>query len=233
MTKMPAAVLLLVTACSDDPSESCYPATVQASRCDPALATFSLASTNRYYPLRVGSEVVIEGVDEGATIRVERRVLSETQVVMGVTTHVLEAKELVDGELYEVARNFYVEAADGTVCYFGEDVSFYENGVVANHDGSWRAGEGDAMPGVIMPSAPSVGDAYFQENAPGVARDMGRIASTTESLAFDGVTHDDVVMIMDTNPLESCADEEPKLYIPGIGESADTVKTITSFVPGA
>ena len=78
--------------------------------------------------------------------------LSETQVVLGVTTHVLEAKELVDGELYEVARNFYVEAADGTVCYFGEDVSFYENGVVANHDGSWRAGEGGAWEPRTPPS---------------------------------------------------------------------------------
>lgn len=49
------------------------------------------------------------------TIRVERRVLAETELVMGVTTHVLEARELVDGQLYEVARNFYVEASDGTV----------------------------------------------------------------------------------------------------------------------
>ncbi len=58
-------------------------------------------------------------------------------------------------ELYEVARDFYAVAADGTVCYFGEDVDFYENGVVANHDGTWRAGVDDALPGIIMPGTPA------------------------------------------------------------------------------
>lgn len=229
-----ALVLMSMLGCGgDEPSgEPCYETTVQAALCDPATATFSLASTNEYYPLKVGSLVVLEGQEDGQLIRVERRVLPDTEVVSGVTTHVLEARELIDGALYEVARNFYVEASDGTVCYFGEFVEFYENGVVVNNDGSWRADEGDAKPGVIMPASPAVGDAYFQENAPGIAIDMGRVESIDTVMTLLGQTYNNIVTVMDSNPLDSCEDEEPKLYVPGIGEAADTVKTLIEHTPG-
>lgn len=225
---------LVFAACGEEVTgEACYATTVDVSACDPAVATFSLASTNAYYPLDVGSVVILEGTEDGELIRVERRVLADTEVVMGVTTHVLEAREFVNDELYEVARNFYVEASDGTVCYFGEFVEFYENGVVVNNDGSWRAGDDGALPGIIMPGDPTVGDAYFQENAPGTALDMGRIVSTSMQLTADGQTYTDVVAVMDVNPLDTCEDEEQKLYAPGIGEAGDTAKTLISFTPGA
>lgn len=145
---------------------------------------------------------------------------------------VLEARELVDGSLYEVARNFYVEASDGSVCYFGEDVEFFENGTLVNRNGSWRAGVGTAKPGVIMPAAPAVGDAYFQENAPDIAIDMGRVTKTDGTLTFGGQTYADVVTVMDSNPLDTCDEQEAKLYVPGIGEAGDTVKMLVSFTPG-
>ncbi len=230
---IPQLLLGLLAACSDEPTgEPCYETTVDVARCDPATATFGLGSTNMYYPLRVGSVVILEGTEDGQLIRVERRVLPDTQVVAGVTTHVLEARELIDGELYEIARNFYVEASDGTVCYFGEDVEFYENGQVVNTKGSWRAGADNAKPGIIMPASPLVGSAYLQENAPGIALDMGRVVSTTEALTVNGQMYDNVVRVMDVNPLDTCDQEEPKLYVPGIGEAGDTVKQIISYTPG-
>lgn len=229
---------LLVAGCGDnvdqEPSgEPCYATTVAASLCDPATATFSLASTNAYYPLKVGSVAILEGTEDGEQIRIERRVLADTEVVGGVTTHVLEAKEFVNDEIYEVARNFYVEASDGTVCYFGEFVEFYENGEVVNNDGSWRADADGAKPGVIMPATPHVGDAYFQENAPGTAADMGRVVSINTTDTFAGVEYDDVVKVLDVNPFDSCTDEEAKLYAPGVGEAADTAKRLVSFTPGS
>ena len=229
---MRALVLVLACAACGDAGEPCYPTTVDVMRCDPATATFSLASTNMYYPLRVGSEAILEGAEDGELIRIERRVLADTEVVLGVTTHVLEARELVDGALYEVARNFYVEASDGTVCYFGEDVQFFENGQVVNMNGSWRAGVGGALPGIIMPASPKVGDAYFQENAPGIAIDMGRITSTTTSVTFMGTSYTNAVTVMDSNPLDTCDEEEAKFYLPMIGEAGDTVKTLISFTQG-
>ncbi len=226
-------VALVACSSSDKKFEQCYPTTVDISVCDPASATFSLNSTNKYYPLIVGNSTVLEGTEDGVLIRVERKVLDETQVVGSVTTRVLEAKEFIDGALYEVARNFYVEASDGTVCYFGEDVTFYENGQVANTKGSWRADATGAKPGVIMPAKPAVGQAYFQEQAPDVAMDMGRIVKIDGSLTANAMTYANVVSVMDTNPLDDCADEEEKLYVPGVGEAGDTVKKLISFVAGA
>ena len=238
-----ASILTLgASACGDDTGEGgaggggepCFETTLDAALCDPASATFSLASTNPYYPLVVGSEVILEGTEDGELIRVERRVLAETQVVAGVETHVLEAIEYVDGVVYEVARNYYVEASDGTVCYFGEDVDFYENGVVVNNDGSWLAGENGAKPGIIMPASPKVGDAYYQEVAPGIAEDMGRVGAVGLTDTFAGMSYDGVLQILDSNPIDDedpCTDEE-KLYIPGIGEAADTAKRMVSFTPG-
>lgn len=154
------------------------------------------------------------------------------QCIAGVTTHVLEAKELKDNKLYEIARNFYVEADDGTVCYFGEDVAFYENDKVVDNDGTWRAGVGGAKPGVIMPAKPTTDQAYFQENAPGIAQDMGRVAGTSGTMNAAGVSYKDVVTIKDGNPLDACEKIEDKVYLPGVGEAGDTVKKLVSFTPG-
>ncbi len=209
----------------------CFDTTLDASSCDPATATFTLDSTNPYYPLHVGLRVVLEGEEDGETIRVERVVLEDTEIVAGVETHVLEHKEFIDDEIHEIARNFYVESTDGTVCYFGEDVEFYEDGVLVDMHGSWRAGVDGSKPGIIMPANPKVGDAYFQENAPGIANDMGRVSGVEQSRTLNGVAYDDVVVIQDSNPMETCDEEEEKLYAPGIGEIQDDILQLIDVTP--
>jgi hypothetical protein len=227
-----AAVLLAAPACGDDPKE-CFTPTVSAATCDPARTTFSLVTTNPYFPLRPGNVSILEGTDGGVPVRVERRVLGETETVMGVRARVLEVRELRDGQLREVARNYYAEAVDGTVCHFGEDVDEYENGEVASHDGSWRAGVHDAKPGIAMPASPKVGDVYFQEVAPGVAQHQGRVTAVGGTMTFAGMSYTDVVTIGDADPLDggACA-EQTKHYAPGVGEVADGVTTLVSFTPG-
>jgi hypothetical protein len=104
---------------------------------------------------------------------------------------------------------------------------------VANHAGTWRAGVNGAKPGVIMPAKPTTGQVYFQESAPGVAADMGRVSATDTTLTAAGTTYTNVVNIKDSNPLETCEqEEEDKLYVAGIGEAGDTVKKLISFTPG-
>ena len=223
----------LLAGCGDDPKE-CFTPTVSAATCDPARTTFSLATTNPYFPLRPGNISILEGTEGGVPVRVERRVLGETETVMGVRTRVLEIRELRDGVLREVARNFYVEAKDGTVCHFGEDVDEYENGQVASNDGSWRAGVHDAKPGIAMPAAPKVGDAYFQEVAPGIAQHQGRVAAVGGTMTFAGMSYTDVVTIEVADPLDddaSCAARTTH-YAPGVGEAADGVTTLVSFTLG-
>lgn len=200
-------------------------------------ATFSLASTNPYYPLNVGAMVELEGMgegeEEGILITVKREVLAETRTIMGVEVHVLRHETKFDGVLHEVALNFYVEAGDGTVCYFGEDVEFYDElGRFKNTDGTWRAGEDGALPGVIMAASPAVGDAHYQENAPGMALDQGRVVAVGQTTSLDGQDYD-TIEIIDTNPIddETPCEEEVKRYAVGIGEVKDTVLEVVAFTP--
>jgi hypothetical protein len=213
-------------------TELCFEPTLDGSACDPARVEFTLDSTNVYYPLVVGNAAILEGPDGASTIRIERTVLPDTEMVAGVETHVLEHYEYVDDQLVEIARNFYVETTDGVVCYFGEDVENYEGGRLVNTNGTWRAGVDGALPGIIMAADPQVGDAYLQENAPGAALDMGRVESVDTTEMIGDMSYDGVLTIHDFNPLEDCSEFEPKLYVPGIGEAADVDVVLIEFTPG-
>src|SRR5512134_3804896 len=123
------AILVLVAgmisgACGDD--EGPGPADdfeeLELSVCGEAGAPFTLEIDNPFFPLPVAHHLVLEGDEDGTTIRVEITVLDETEDVGGVTTRVVEEAEYEDDEVVEIARNFFAQASDGTVCYFGETV---------------------------------------------------------------------------------------------------------------
>src|SRR5205814_9113372 len=143
-------------------------------------------------------------------------VLDETEMVGDVQTRVVEERETHDGELVEVSRNFFATCAPtDSVFYFGEEVDIYENGTIANHDGSWRAGVNGARPGVVMPGINLVGARYFQEVAPGVALDRAETISVTEALTTPAGSFANVLKVKETSALER--GREFKFYAPGVG----------------
>ena len=144
--------------------------------CDPTTQSFSTTIDNPYFPLPVGRRLVLEGDDEGEALRVEIDVLDTTEDVAGVTTKVVTETEFKDGELFERTFNYFSQAPDGTVCYFGEDVEFYEGGVLVGSEGTWRADLGAKLPGIQMPAAPAVDTWFYQEFAPGLAEDKSLVA---------------------------------------------------------
>lgn len=198
--------------------------------CDPTAGPFSLDIDNTYYPLPVGRVWVLDGDDDGTLVRVEISVLNATEVVAGVTTRVVEEREFEDGELIEVSRNFFAQAPDGTVCYFGEDVDDFEDGEIVGHGGAWRAGVGANLPGIIMPGNPEAGQVYAQEAAPGVAEDMAEIEAIGESVTVPAGTFDNVLRSVDFSPL-SPGEEDVKLYAPGVGIIVDEVIELISVAP--
>ncbi|MCH8029470.1 MAG: hypothetical protein IH874_06020 [Candidatus Dadabacteria bacterium] len=180
-------------------------------------------------PLVVGIVLVLEGVDdEGVEIRLEITVLDETEEVAGVTTRVMEAAEFEDGELIEVSRNFFAQAPDGTVCYFGEAVNDFEDGEIVGHEGEWRAGKNGNLPGIFMPADPQVGDVYQQENAPGIAEDQAEVVALGEPIDVPAGMFDDTLTTEDCNPLEDGATDE-KVFVRGIGLAIDEDAELTEF----
>ncbi len=204
--------------------------TLDIAVCNPTAGPFSLEIDNTYFPLPVGQVSVLEGDDEGTLVRVEITVLDETEIVAGVITRVVEEREFEDGELIEASRNFFAQAPDGTVCYFGEDVDDFEDGVLIGHSGQWRAGVGDNLPGIIMPGNPEAGQAFAQESAPGIAEDMAEIESIGGSVTVPAGTFDDVLRSVDTSPLDPGSEDE-KVYAPGVGLIVDEEIELISVSP--
>ena len=80
----------------------------------------------------------------------------------------------------EVTDDWYAQDKDGNICYLGEYVTNYEDGKVADHEGSFEAGVDGAQPGILMPAHPKPGLAYRQEYRKGIAEDSGAVVSLGE-----------------------------------------------------
>ena len=208
---------------------ACPETNLSLTVCDPENGPFSIVIDNGFFPLVVGSRTVLEGIDdEGELVRVEIDVLDETEVVAGVTTRVVTETEFEDEELVEISRNFFAQAPDGTVCYFGEDVDDFEDGEVVGNDGEWRAGENGNLPGIFMPADPQIGDVFSQEFAPGIAIDQSEITGIGETLNSPFGTFTDTLSITDCDPLEDGSSDD-KIYVNGIGLALDATAEIISF----
>jgi hypothetical protein len=207
---------------------SCPNVTLDISVCDPDTVTFSTTIDNEWFPLSADTELILEGVDDGETIRVEITVEDNTEMVAGVETLVMVETEYEDGELVEVSRNFIAQAADGTVCYFGEDVNDYDDGQLVGHEGQWRAGENGYQPGILMPASPQVGDTYYQEYAPGAAEDMGSVIAFGDPISVPAGDFTDTMTMEDCNPLED-AETDEKVYVRGIGLAIDEEAELISY----
>jgi hypothetical protein len=208
MNSLRAWTLLSMLSTAAGCSGDCPATNVDLSVCDLAAGPFSLEIDNPYYPLPVGRRLILEG----GGLRLEVTVLDETEVVAGVTTRVVEERETEGGRVVEVSRNFFAQAPDGTVCYFGEEVSTGE--------GEWRAGEGQNRPGIIMPADPAAGLIFQQEVAPGIAEDQDEIIGVGVSVTTPAGTFNDAHEHRDCNPLEGAA-SDTKFYVAGIGLVVD------------
>jgi hypothetical protein len=91
---------LIIGGCSSGGGESCPETNTSIQPCDPETGgPFSLEGANEFFPLVVGNESVLEGVeidDEGeeVEIRIESTVLDETEMVAGVETRVVEEVDI-------------------------------------------------------------------------------------------------------------------------------------------
>jgi hypothetical protein len=177
---------------------------------------------NPYFPLKPGTTLVYEGRTEEGTERVEDTVLPETKRVMGVECVVLRDRVWLNGELIEDTVDWHAQDREGNVWYFGEDTKELENGKVVSTAGSWEAGVDGALPGIIMPADPKVGDSYRQEYYEGEAEDMAEVISRDGAALNDAVStpydsySKDVLVTKDWSPLEPDILEH-KYYAPGIG----------------
>jgi hypothetical protein len=225
-----AALLSVLASCGNGTGPDNFTESLDISVCDPSHGPFTLDIGNPYFPLVVGSQSVLDGTEDGTAIHLEITVLDQTETIAGVETRVLEERELNDGQLVEVSRNFFTHAPDGTVCYYGEDVDIYEGGAVVSHEGQWRAGVNSALPGIFMPASPAVDQAFRQESAPGVAEDRAVVTAVGESVTVPAGTFTTTVRFRETTPLEPGSTSN-KVFASGVGPIVDDAAQLTARTP--
>ena len=224
LTATLATSVLLVAAC-DQTTAPGDQASFQSARqldlevCDPGAGGFTAGSTNPWFPLAINQVWEYEGEEEGVAAELTITVLDQTEVVAGVTTRVVHEHEVEDGEVVEDSWNYFAQAADGTVCYFGEAVDIYHEDGSVTHEGAWRADDGPGFaPGIAMPADPRVGDRYQMELAPGIAEDEGRVIGTG-SVTVPAGSFSQTIRVREANPLDG--DKGYKVYAHGVGLIVD------------
>ena len=191
-----------------------------SGRVDLGTPTFSnpTAVTNPLFPKVTQTQVCQLGVEAGDALRFEVTQLPQTRFVrwngQWIQTRVTHFVAYTNGRLVEVALDFYAQADDGSVWYFGEEVDNYQDGVLADHDGSWLAGR-DGPPGMIMPAQPKVGDVYRPENIPGLVFEEATVTAVGLTVAGPRGPIAGAIRI-EAKLLDGTVEE--KIYAPGYGE---------------
>jgi len=188
----------------------------------PSLAPDDVVAVidNPYLPLQPGMSWAYEGESDGERERVEVVVTDQRREVMGIPAVVVRDTATVEGEVVEETDDWFAQDRDGNVWYLGESTTAYEDGA-ASEEGSWEAGVDGALPGIVMPADPQVGDAYRQEYLAGEAEDMGEVVALGRSVEVPTGPYEDVLVTRDWTPLEPETVEE-KEYAPGVGLVRET-----------
>jgi hypothetical protein len=201
-------------------TDGCLPTSPDAERVDLATPTFGnpTSITNPLHPTSQVRQTIYGGHVGGKPFRTEVTLLPGTKPIVWqgktVDTAVSQYVSYLDGRIHEVAVDWYAQADDGSVWYFGEDVLNYEDGKVTDTEGTWVAS--DATPAaMIMPAKPQVGNVYRPENAPGIAFEEVRVDKVDQQI--DGPSGK-ISGAIEVNELHMDGTREGKVFAPGYGE---------------
>ena len=190
-------------------------------RIDLKMPSFSSPTevTNPLFPIATLRSAILSGHVEGEPFKTETTLLPQTRIVewpegRPVETLISQYVAYLDGRIEEVALDYYAQADDGSVWYFGEDVFNYQDGAIADTEGTWLAGrEGPAA--MIMPAEPKIGDVYRSENAPGLVFEEVTIGAVGRAVQGP---RGPVTGAIIADELHQDGEREAKTFAPGYGE---------------
>ncbi len=196
---------------------------------DPPVFSNPLEIDNPFHPFVVGREKRYE-VKQGHTDAEDvDNFLAETRTFhwngADVACRILQETSLEDGEVVEISRNFFAQADDGTVYYFGETVDNYDGGVIDNHNGSWLVGGPSGSdpvetatarhPTVFMPANPEQGDLFKPEDLFPIVDETVEVLRVGVRVSTPAGSFSECIAVEESTLLST--DTERKWYAPGIG----------------
>jgi hypothetical protein len=168
--------------------------------------------------------VVLLGSVEGEPLRVETTRMHGTRTVaikgQEVETLISQYVAWIGGRIHEVAIDLYAQDDQGAVWYFGEDVFNYEDGEVADTEGTWLAGR-EGPVAMIMPADPEVGDAWRPENACPIV--FEEVTATQTGVTVQG-PRGPIAGALIVTELHMDGSTEGKTFAPGYGEFSTGAK---------
>lgn len=177
---------LVTTSCGGVGQPASYDATgidgLQVPTPSPDPADFVAEVDNPWFPLPTGtvrSYVVDEDGREVGRVRVE--VLGVTPVA-GLDATVVRTSARVAGEPSDPVVRLYAQDEAGNVWLVGED---------RPGASGWRAGEGGAEAGLVMPAEPRVGDGWVTAQVPGAVEETVLVEAPVAEVP-DGVAGETV-----------------------------------------
>ncbi len=243
-----AAVAVWQNGCSKDkptsPNTACLdsignplPVAPDSERVDLYMPVFSdpLNVSNPLFPIKTQHSVVMLGLSDGEPFRTEVTLLpnAKTITINGQPVQTLESQYVafLGGRIHEVALDWYAQDNLGAVWYLGEDVFNYEEGVIADSNGTWLAGE-EGPAAMIMPASPVVGDVYRPENACPIVFEEVVVDST--GVTVNGPSGPVAGAIV-VEELHMDGSREAKTFAPGYGEfstgSGNNIEAVALVVP--
>lgn len=235
------AAVLLSFACSGstEPVVNCDRLLVApvSARVDLTPPVFSnpLSITNPLFPISRLHSTVLLGTVDGEPFRTETTLMPATKPITEngrlIQTHESQYVAWLGGRLQEVALDWYAQANDGGVWYLGEDVFNFEDGVVADREGTWQAGS-NGTAAMIMPASPKAGDVYRPENSCPLVFEEVTVKSVGVTVAGPTGAVQGAIVV---NELHMDGSREDKTFAPGYGEfftgSGGDVEALALAVP--
>jgi hypothetical protein len=171
---------------------------------------------HRFFPLEPGTRWVYTGVEDGERETNVVLVTGERKEILGISATVVLDRVFVEGELKEKTFDWFAQDSRGNVWYLGEDTREFEDGKVVSTEGSWEAGVDGALPGIIMPAHPQVGQHYQQEFLEGEAEDEARVVARGLDITVPFGSFHNCLRTVEFTRLEPGV-KEAKFYCPGVG----------------
>ena len=217
----PAAVSCIrVVDQNEEPIDECLAVAPESERVDLVTPTFSKPTpiTNPLHPTSEVAQVIMGGHVDDKPFRTEVTLMPGTKSIrwsgQTVDTAIIQYVAYLDGRIHEVALDWYAQADDGSVWYFGEDVFNFEDGKVADTKGTWMASE-TTPAAMIMPAKPAVGNVYRPENVPEVVFEEVRVEKVNQTIPGPRGEISGAIEVME---LHMDGTREGKVFAPGYGE---------------
>lgn len=181
--------------------------------------------TNDFWGLRLGGPgpaVYSSESDDGCEVT-ESEVVGTTGVGFFVAPYDIDAVVIRDREwvseecdgsylLVEDTRDWYAQDDAGNVWYLGEDtIAWNDEENCLTDEGSWKSGDDDAEPGVVMLADPRPGTSYRQEYYEDEAEDRAKVLRLNARVSIEFGEYAGCLLTKESTPLEP-GEIEHKFY---------------------